>query len=157
SVDVTADWGGAESPKSKDGAILTGYLVHLSPQDGPPQTTFDAGGRPTSVNGAFPGRYRVSRAPAAGGMYVAAVMYEGRDVLKQVIELAPGRGPLRAVVRQDGGSLKGVVNGGAGATVVLVPRTGGDVIDYRSAFCGAGGAFEFKDVVPGDYYVAAFD
>src|SRR5262249_44728116 len=110
-----------------------------------------------SVNGAFPGRYRVLRSLASAGTYVGAVMYEGKDLLNQTIEVAPGSGPLHVIVKHDGGSLKGVVNGGAGATVLLVPKTGGEVLDYRSTLCGAGGAFEFKDVAPGDYYAAAFD
>jgi hypothetical protein len=157
SIEVTADWGGIDPPKAKDRTTVpTGYLVSLAGQEGPPQLTFDAFGQSTSVNGVFPGRYRVTRSMGSAGTYVATIMYEGKDVLGQVIELAPGSGPLRAIVKHDGSSLKGVVNGGVGATVVLMPRAAGAVIDYRNAFCGAGGAFEFRDVIPGDYYVAAF-
>lgn len=158
SVEVTADWGGVDPPKAKDETTArTGYLVHLAPVEGQPLLTFDAKGTTTSVNGAFPGRYRVLRSLASAGTYVGAVMYEGRDLLNQVIEVAPGSGPLHVIVKHDGGSVKGVVNDGPGATVLLVPKTGGEVLDYRTTLCGAGGAFEFKDVVPGDYHVAAFD
>jgi hypothetical protein len=37
-VEVTADWAGVEPPKGKDDpTIRTGYLVHLAPEEGPPQ------------------------------------------------------------------------------------------------------------------------
>ena len=158
SVEVSANWGGVEPPKPKDGgAVATGYLVHLSPLEGQPVQTFNPGANPTSVNGAFPGRYRVMRFNVGPGMYLSAVMYGGRDVLGQVIDLAPGLGPLEAIVKHDGGIVRGVVENGRNATVFLVPRTAGEVISYMSVLCGSGGRFEFKDVVPGSYYLAAFD
>lgn len=90
-------------------------------------------------------------------MHVGAVMYDGKDVLNEVIEVTPGGGGLHVIVKHDGGSLKGVVSNGPGATVLLVPRSGGNVIEYQNTLCDAGGAFEFKDVIPGEYYAAAFD
>jgi len=158
SVEVTADWGDSPPAKPQDGRpVPTGHLVHLTAQEGQPIQDFNPEGNPTSVNGAFPGRYRVMGEHAPDGTYTGAVMFGGQDVLGQVVEVTPGAGPLQAIVRNDGGSLRGLADPGAGATVFLISRSAGETLDYLSAACGPGGAFEFKNVAPGDYYLVAFD
>jgi hypothetical protein len=92
-----------------------------------------------------------------GTYYAGAVMFEGRDVLGQTIELAPGAGPLHVIVRHDRGSVRGTVQDGRGATVFLIPKTSGQVSEYVSVRCGPGGTFEFSNVALGAYYVVAFD
>jgi hypothetical protein len=91
------------------------------------------------------------------GLYAAAVMFNGRDVLGRTIELTTDTGPLHVIVRHDAGAVRGTAGNGNGATVFLIPKSPGEVIDYMSARCGAGGSFEFRNVVPGDYYLVAFD
>jgi hypothetical protein len=53
--------------------------------------------------------------------------------------------------------VRGIVEKGEGATVVLIPQRFDGVAIGQTAVCGAAGSFELNDVSPGDYYVAAFD
>ncbi len=158
SVQVTADWGDASPQKPKDGGpVSTAPLVHLAAEEGQPQQAFDPAANVTSVAGLFPGRYRVMSTSMQGTYYAGAVMFEGRDVLGQTVELAPGAGPLHVMVRHDGGTVRGTVQEGRCAIVFLIPKTSGQVSDYVSVPCGPGGTFEIGNVAPGAYYVVAFD
>jgi hypothetical protein len=156
-VEVTADWGDTKPPKPSDGApVPTAYLVRLGPEEGQPVLDFDAKGNVTSVNGTFPGRYRVTRSPLPGGIYAASVMLGGKDVLGQTVDLAPGFGPLQVVVKHDAGSVRGSVENCKGGTVFLISGEVGGMVEYRSAMCAPTGLFEFQDVIPGNYYLVAF-
>jgi hypothetical protein len=85
------------------------------------------------------------------------VMWGGRDVKGQVVELAPGAGPFQIVYKSGLGKVRGMVENGEGASVFLVAHESGEVLNYRLVACGAGGAFEIAQVPPGDYSVVAFD
>jgi hypothetical protein len=159
SVEVTADWGDTPPPKAADGGPSPiGYLVRLAPLDAQPRVAFDPSAV-TSIKGLFPGRYRVlgSQVLAAQeGTYVSAVLLGGTGVLGQIVDLAPGGGPLEVILKHDSGSLRGTVDNGEGATVYLVPKNPAEVIRYVSVICGRGGSFQFQNVIPGDYYLVAF-
>lgn len=158
SVEVTADWGDTQPPKTGvSGPVPTAYLVHLIPVEGQPQLDFDTRASVTSINHAFPGRYRVSALHSPDGFYAGRLMFGGTDVRGQVVELAPGAGPLHIIVKHDTGSLRGMAENGKGATAFLVSTASEEIVDAVSAPCGPNGTFEFKNVVPGDYYVVAFD
>jgi hypothetical protein len=92
-----------------------------------------------------------------GDPYVGAVMWGGRDVKGQVVELMPGAGPFQIVYRSGLGKIHGTVDRGEGASVFLVSQGSGEILTYRQATCGAGGSFEIGQVPPGDYYIMAFD
>ena len=55
------------------------------------------------------------------------------------------------------GTVRGTVENGEGATVVLVPQCNDDISVGQTMRCGAAGSFELNEVSPGDYYIAAFD
>jgi hypothetical protein len=109
------------------------------------------------MNSVFPGRYRVMPGGVQGGFYVAAVMWGGRDVTGQVLDLAPGAGQFQIVYKSGLGKVSGTVDKGDGASVFLIARDSAELITYRQVPCRPGGSFEIGDVPPGDYYVMAFD
>jgi hypothetical protein len=109
------------------------------------------------MNNVFPGRYRVTPGVIQAGFHVTAVMWEGRDVNGQVVELAPGAAPFQVMVNSAFGKVRGTVENGEGKTVFLISRESGEILSYRQVECRAGGAFKIGDVTPGDYYLVAFD
>ncbi len=131
-------------------------LVMLSPADGQPHLNIDPETNINSVHGILPGRYRLTGS-YGGKSYVSSVMLGGTDVLGGVIDLSPGVGPLQVVTKRDTSALRGTVENGEGATVFLVSKELRETIVYRMEVCGAGGAFEFTNVPPGDYFVVAFN
>ena len=157
-IGVTASWGEQKAP---EWAARATNLVSLFPVEEQPRLFFDPEQYPGEIFGVFPGRYRVRPYSFSGGFYPAAVMWEGRDVNGQVVEIAPGAAPFQVVYRADSGTLRGTVESsgekGQGGTVMLTPRDPGEVTFFRQEPVGAGGAFAFTGVPPGDYYVVAFD
>jgi hypothetical protein len=154
-VPVAVDWGDTTPPKGWE--IVSGSdFVSFQPLEGLPRPAVGAGDR--RVLGAFGGRHQVGRGiTVPGGFYIAAVMLGGMDVLGQAVDLAPGAGPFVAVLKHDPGSLRGMVENGEGGSVFLVPQAARETIDYFAMSIGLGGAFEFRDIPPGEYEVVAFD
>jgi hypothetical protein len=152
---VAVDWGDTTPPKGSENVSGSDF-VSFEPLEGLPRSAVGAGdGR---APGVFGGRYQVGRRlEVPGGFYIAAVMLGGTDVLGQAVDLAPGAGPFVAVIKHDPGSLRGMVENGEGGTVFLVARAARETIDYFAIAIGTGGAFEFRDIPPGEYYVVAFD
>jgi hypothetical protein len=104
----------------------------------------------------IPGRYRiVPMPPISGNYYVASVLLGDIDVTNQLVYLSPGVGPLRIIVKPASGAVRGTVQKGEGAFVVILPRTlrSGDLV--RSTASGPNGGFEFTGIPPGEYYAIA--
>jgi hypothetical protein len=152
-VGVTAEWGDTKAPA---GAGRATNLV-LSPAEGQPHLFLDPEKYAGLIPGIFPGRYRVIPINMGPGFYPAAVMWGGRDVSGQVVEIAPSAAPFQVVFRSDVGAVHGTVDKGEGGTVILTPRNPGEISFIRQEPCGPGGVFEFANVPPGDYYAVAFD
>lgn len=160
-LDYSVDWGESKPPP------LAGKmsLVQLMPLDGQPGPEIPAESRPYEV--LAPGRYRIVPPGfivpphfEVSGFYVASVLLGGRDVLGQEVELTPGSPPLRVVVKQSAGIVRGTVEQGEGATVVLVsqsPQGAYGLSFIRTVKCGTGGTFEVPNLIPGDYLAWAFD
>ena len=103
----------------------------------------------------FPGRYLILP-QTYPGFYLAAVMLDGRDVKGQMVEL-DGPAEIHTIYKSDGGTVRGRVENGAGAAVVLMsadPETG-IRIGY-SARCDDAGGFVIQQIAPGSYTSAAF-
>jgi hypothetical protein len=170
-LQVTADWGGAQppaaptriSPLGNDNGRVTASeptppRVNLTQVEGQPSVTGeDYVKNMQRMNSVLPGRYRVMPGGVQSGFYVAAILWGGRDVRGQVVELAPGAGPFQIVYRSGLGTVHGTVDKGEAATVFLISQEPGELLSYRRATCGPSGAYEIADVPPGDYYLVAFD
>jgi len=101
----------------------------------------------------LPGRYRAIVTQGLSGQ----IFLGESEVTGQTFPLAAGGPRLGVVLKTWAGTVRGVVEKGDGATVVLLPqRTEGAAIG-QTITCGAGGSFEMSEVSPGDYYIAAFD
>lgn len=109
--------------------------------------------------GLLPGRYRVMPSPITqvDDFYVSAILWGGRDVLGQVVEIGPGADPFQVVYKTGLAAVHGTVENGAGALVLLVPRSFAEVVSVRTITCGADGTFALEAVPPGDYGIVAFD
>ena len=150
---IAMDWGDAKPP---DMARSYGWQpLRLTPVEGQLRLNIDPASNVGRINGIFPGRYLVTASEFGPGFYAAAVIWEGRDVLDQVVEVSAGMAALQVVYKHDQGSLRGTAENGEGATVFLLRRDPGDIVHYKKMRCGTGGAFEFDNVPPGDYYVMA--
>ena len=101
----------------------------------------------------LPSRYKILIKPGLS----AQVFLGENEVTGQVFTVAANSPPLRIVLKVSAGTVRGTVEKGDGATVVLVPQKPEGVALGQTAACGAGGSFEMTDVSPGDYYIAAFD
>ena len=101
----------------------------------------------------LPGRYKILVKPGLS----AQVFLGEYEVTGQAFMAAADGPPLRIVLKTSAGTVRGTVEKGDGATVVLVPQRVESVALGQTVACGAGGSFEMTDVSPGDYYVAAFD
>lgn len=138
-IDVSADWG--DSPPAKAPEML----VNLVPLDGQ---------FPSSPREGFAGRYLVGPVQAAPGFFAAAALLDNRDVLGQVVELS-GPMSLKMIFKTGGGTVRGTVEKGANAFVLLMAdATPAARIGFR-ARCDADGEFIFRDVPPGQYTVVA--
>jgi hypothetical protein len=105
-----------------------------------------------------PGRYRI--VPTLGstpGFYSAAIMLGGRNVLGQEVELTAATPAIQVVYKPNPGSVRGTVDQGEGATVLLWPE-GSDIPEFVPAVvAGSRGEFEFRGLAPGEYLLVAFD
>jgi len=140
--------GSAEAPAA---VKLKG--VYVTPVDGPRHYQAYAeivDGR-FVVKGLYPGAYTLQNASVEGA-YLAQVRLGQQEVTGKSFDLAAGAPPLRLVYRSDTGSVRGVVEKGANASVVLY-MTGEFPSTVR---CAPDGTFEFKGLKPGDYSAVAF-
>jgi protocatechuate 3,4-dioxygenase beta subunit len=107
----------------------------------------------------YPGSYRITSFNRIPGYYLDSVWLGEGEVLGQPVILGPGSPPVRLVYRTDGGGVRGQVENGKGATVVLLPRNPAllDTAFIRSTTCDGSGYFAIDTLRPGSYYVLAFD
>jgi Carboxypeptidase regulatory-like domain len=153
-VEVTADWDGQPPPVRIWVPAVT--LVPSTP------------GRVEELNRSqdgvqrfahlLPGRYRIVPTPGLPpGFYASAVMLAGHDVMGQEVELTPGMPPVRVVYKPNPGSIRGTVEPGGAATVLLWPNGAAIPDMIRAVTTDSRGAFEVTNVSPGDYSIIAFD
>jgi hypothetical protein len=105
----------------------------------------------------LPGHYTAIVKPGLS----AQIFLGDYEVTGQAFAVAAGGPRLRVVLKTWSGTVRGTVENGDCASVVLVPRPipqpSDGVAIGQSVRCGAGGSFELNEVSPGDYYIAAFD
>jgi hypothetical protein len=147
-IEVSADWGDPP-PQNPPPAPVLGILP-FDGEKGIPQP-----GRPQRLQ-YFAGRYFIGHGfGQTPGYYLAAVMLGNRDVLGQVVELS-GATSLKMIYKTDGGSLRGTVENGMGAMVVLMAEETPASRHGYGAKCDANGGFVIPDIPPGEYTLLAF-
>ena len=152
-VEITADWGGQPPSNGVPSIMLIPLTRRQIVTSGKP-----APGGGLTFENLLPGRYHIVPTPGLpAGYYASAVMLAGHDVMGQEVELAPGMPPISVIYKPGPGTIRGTVEQGGGATVLLWPE-GGTIPDLvRAIEAGPRGEFEATNVPPGDYSVIAFD
>ncbi|HEX4275882.1 MAG TPA: carboxypeptidase-like regulatory domain-containing protein, partial [Bryobacteraceae bacterium] len=148
---------GSDSEAAAGAAPRGALMVVLSPVDGGPEVFGMPGkdGKPV-LDRAYPGRYRVMAQTMRPDFYIASMDYAGREITGP-IEITPGPQPLHLVLRKHAGVLRGTIEKGAAATVILVPAAGAENEIVRGVTCAAGTLFQFDNLRPGPYAIVAFD
>lgn len=158
-VEAIADWGDQPPPESLHRRFATALLLIPVDAAGTTVPHFPNGNDELfRFENVAEGRYRI--VPLGGlvpGYYPAAVLVEGRDVLGQPVELSPGTPPLHIVYKPNAGTIRGTIENGEGATVLLWPQSDPTLTLVRAVQAGAGGAFEFGSLAPDTYFVLAID
>jgi hypothetical protein len=110
------------------------------------------------IEGVYPDRYTIAAPARVSGYYVASIRIGTREVIGEEVDLSPGMPPLRVLFKPAAGRVTGMVEKGAGSTVVLVPKMGAlRTYQYiRATQCDEAGRYEITGIRPGDYYAAAF-
>jgi hypothetical protein len=144
---VEVDWGDAPL-----GAHPRFAALELFGMDGQQPVMFLGGANIQIV----PGRYRVAGGIPMNGYSPQSVQFAGHDVMGQVVDLRPGSGPLRVVYKRSTTSLRGSVEKGPGATVLVWSQMAEGPVVMNAITCGSNGNFE-GFVQPGDYYALAVD
>ena len=142
---------GDGSPAVEKGALT----ISFDPVDGGGRVLAEV--RNKRVENLQTGRYRISdRMMFDGAYYAARVLLGDLDVTGQAVLLAPASPPIR-IVLGPAATIRGQVDNGEGAAVILWPQSTmpGDL--GRSIPCGAGGVFETGGLPPGDYYAIAVE
>jgi protocatechuate 3,4-dioxygenase beta subunit len=154
SVEVSADWGDQKPPANARPSVTLMRSGGMSTQMGAAPLP----GGQLAFTHMMPGRYRIFPMPGSTqGFYASAIMVGGQDVLGQEVDLTASTPAVTVVYRPNPGSIRGTIDQGEGAIVLLWPD--GPVVPpmVRSVTAGAHGSFEFPNVAPGEYSVVAFD
>jgi hypothetical protein len=151
----TIEWSGEDpgSPRDSNFQVLFSAVTLMSPDDDEFVRFGAAFTKRLLFDNILPGRYSVIVKPGLS----AQVFLGDREVTGQTFSVNAGGPPLRVVLKTWSGTVRGTVERGDGATVVLFPQRFEGVTLGQSIVCGAGGSFEFSEVSPGDYYIAAFE
>jgi hypothetical protein len=136
--------------------------VYLEPVEGPLQqqaSGFHQQDGTLRIKDVYPGRYKIVPAGFMPGYYLESVRIGEQEVMGKEVYLMPGLPPIHVTYKPNAGRVRGMVERGEGATVVLLPKEEAllDGQFIRIARCGPGGSFEAGSLRPGDYYALAFD
>jgi hypothetical protein len=158
-LEAAVDWGDQPPPEASRRNLPIALLLIPADATGPTVPRFPSGtGELSRFENVAAGRYRLVPMPGIlPGYYPSAVLLEGRDVLGQLVDLSPGIPPLRIVYKPQAGTIRGTVENGVGATVLLWPQSDSTLDLVRAVQAGPGGAFEFGTLAPDTYDVLAID
>lgn len=150
-VEVTADWGDP-SPATPPPVRAEISFVDAMPPVSPPSQP--GPGQPQLFQ-FYAGRFLIGRGfSTTPGYYLVKAMLDNRDVLGQVVEIS-GPTSLKLFYKSGGGSVRGTVEKGANARVVLMAEDTPTGLFGFSAWCDDNGAFSIADVPPGRYTALA--
>jgi len=107
----------------------------------------------------YPGRYRISCRIPIAGYYLKSLQLGTRDVTGEDVELTRESPSLRVILKSNAASVRGTVEDGAWAKVVLI-RAGQEgfipFVSMRVAVCDEKGRFSIDNLRPTVYYAFAF-
>jgi hypothetical protein len=89
------------------------------------------------------------------GYYLKSVRTSGMDVLQHGYEAAGGAAIFDVVLSPNAGAIEGTTT--AGATIALVPDTRDRTEHYANTTADQDGHFRFRNVVPGEYRIFAWE
>jgi hypothetical protein len=101
----------------------------------------------------LPGTQRIQADVEAGNYYVGSVLLGSTDITGQSVELTPASPPLKIVLK-PGGTVRGTLEQGDAATVILFPQ---DFIGTGYSVQGTGNSFELQGIPAGRYNAVAMD
>jgi len=106
-----------------------------------------------------PGAYTVTGAElgAPEGLFLASFSVGGQEVLSRPFSITSGAIEGRAIFRRSTGSLRGVIEKGAPATVLVVPAADRPDLPIASVEVKDEKPFTIAGLPPGDYSVIALD
>jgi len=148
-VNGTIDWGDIPN---RNAAVFLLPVGGLSVMLGGPMA---ASSGPLSLRAAATGKHLI--VPQAGpGYYPVSVLLGGQEVLGKPVDLSPDA-TFRVTYKAASGGVRGTVENGDGASVVLIPRDVQTVGFGRMVTSNSDGTFDMNGVPPGDYFVVAFE
>jgi hypothetical protein len=152
--DGVVDWG--DLPVHP--AARQAYVWLISSDTGRPAMALASMGGPLHFENIAAGRYRIFPLPVLGSAYYpAAVLLADRDVTGQEVVLNATSPPIRLVMKANPGTVRGLVENGAGSTVLISRQTSRDLDPLLSVPASPDGAFQIPGLPPGDYSIVAFD
>jgi len=101
----------------------------------------------------LPGTNRIQADVEAGNYYVDSILLGSTNITGHGVELTPASPPLKIVLK-PAGTVRGTIEEGDTATVVLFPP---NLTGTGYSVQGAGKAFELTGVPPGEYNAIALD
>jgi hypothetical protein len=137
--------------------------VELHPSDIPIGAVFanQNSDHTLTINGAYPGRYRVLVFDNNPKFYLQSVLFREQDVLGKNLTLTGEQASIRLNFRpsSNAGVLQGMVDGNCPASILLLPadETMWTFQFIRQGECDATGHFEIPKVRSGNYYALALD
>jgi len=151
----TVEWRSDDTgnPRPSNPAIVPGIVILMNADTSEFVGTGAAQPGKLLFEDVLPGRYKLIFKPGL----IAQVFLGEYEVTGQAFSVAAGGPALRIVLKTWSGTVRGAVERGEGATVVLIPQKVDGTAIGQTVTCGAGESFELSEVSPGDYYIAAFD
>jgi hypothetical protein len=99
-----------------------------------------------------------NRVGIAPGEYIESIKVGEIEAYGRPIDIWDGSLPIRITYKRGAPVVRGTVETGPGAKVVILDADESLVSEpYRAVEAGRGGAFEFPSLRPGNYYVFALD
>ena len=155
---ATLDWGDRPPAAANFPASLPLLLIPTDASGATMPRLLLKNGDTLRVDNVAADRYRILPMPGfPAGYYPAAVVLEGQDVLGRAVDLNAATPPLRIVYKPNPATIRGIVEKGEGATVLIWQQSAAFPDLVRAVQAGPNGAFEIGAVPPGDYYVLAVD
>jgi len=156
------------------GVVISGLrpAVGLVSINGLPNAAASA---PIEENGTFllegvaPGKYQINVASLPQGFFAKSARYGGQDALRNGLDIGTGGGELAIVLSNKGGQISGSVMRQdlaqeaqtlAGFLVSLWtknPEPGSMNNGVRTTYTDQNGAFQFRNLPPGEYFAAAWE